>query len=493
MRRWLWAASIVAAVVVAAAIALASISDTAITSARFSALRRDQTALRAFLQRMPKGGDLHVHLSGAVYAESLVRWAAEDKLCIRLDDMSVVEPPCDEGAGTMAAAKVLDNQAIYDRAVNAMSMRWFRPSAKMPSGHDQFFAAFDRFGGASWRRTAEMTIEKLARYEAEGVQYAELMVTFADRQQRQAMVAAMGNERDFAAALAKIKANGFDAAVATARAQVAAVIAKVGGLRKCDAAPAPPGCQVRFRYIAQVNRNGAWADVFVQTAVAAELARTEPWVVGLNFVSPEDWRVARENYADHMRMIGFLAKGVPVALHAGELWLGLVPPEDLSFHIRQAVEVAGARRIGHGVSLSFEPNMDALLAEMRAGNVAIEINLTSNDLALGVRGRSHPLPAYLKARVPAVLSTDDAGVSRIDLTNEYLRAARDYGLGYRRLKAIARNALIYSFLTPTDKQNELAKFEQASADFERAIAGQESPLANLQALIQAAIGPSRWP
>ena len=491
MRRWLWAASVVAIAVVAAAIAVCSISDTAITAARFAALRGDRTALRAFLQRMPKGGDLHVHLSGAVYAESLVRWAAEDKLCIRLADLTVVEPPCEESVGTIPAAKVLDDQAIYDRAINAMSMRWFNPSAKFPSGHDQFFATFDRFGDASWRRTAEMTIEKLTRYEADGVQYAEFMVTFADKQQRQAMVAAMGDEKDFAAALAKIKQAGFDAAVATARAQVAAVIAKIDGLRKCDAQPAPPGCKVHFRYIAQVNRNSAWADVFVQTAVAAELARTEPWVVGLNFVSPEDWRVARENYADHMRMIGFLAKGVPVALHAGELWLGLVPPEDLSFHIRQAVEVAGARRIGHGVSLSFEPNMDALLTEMRAGNVAVEINLTSNDLALGVRGRNHPLPAYLKARVPVVLSTDDAGVSRIDLTNEYLRAARDYGLGYRRLKAIARNALIYSFLKEEDKREELAKFDKAAAAFEHSVAGRESLLANLQAIIQAAVGPTR--
>jgi adenosine deaminase len=235
----------------------------------------------------------------------------------------------------------------------------------------------------------------------------------------------------------------------------------------------------------------------VQTALAAALVRADRRVVGLNFVGPEDYRLARENYTDHMRMIGFLAKGlpgeasVPVALHAGELWLGLVPPADLAFHIRQAVELAGARRIGHGVSLSFESNMDALLAEMQGGNVAIEINLTSNDVILGVRGRNHPLPAYLKAGVPVVLSTDDAGVSRIDLSNEYVRAARDYGLGYRRLKAIARNALVHAFLKDDDKRDELTKFDKASADFERAIAAQDSLLSNLQAIIKATVGPTR--
>src|ERR671936_387731 len=55
-----------------------------------------------------------------------------------------------------------------------------------------------------------------------------------------------------------------------------------------------------------------------------------------------------------MQIIRFLAGDVPVALHAGELWLGLVPPADLAFHIRQAIEIAGARRIGHGVSIAFE-------------------------------------------------------------------------------------------------------------------------------------------
>ena len=64
-------------------------------------------------------------------------------------------------------------------------------------------------------------------------------------------------------------------------------------------------------------------------------------------------------------MIGFLAKDVPVALHAGELWIGLVPPDDLTFHIREAVEVAGARRIGHGVALAYERRSEQLLDEMR--------------------------------------------------------------------------------------------------------------------------------
>ena len=48
---------------------------------------------------------------------------------------------------------------------------------------------------------------------------------------------------------------------------------------------------------------------------------------------------------------------------------------------------------------------------------------------------------------PLTLSTDDEGVSRIDLTHEYTRATRTYDLGYPVLKQFARNSLSYAFLS----------------------------------------------
>jgi len=220
------------------------------------------------------------------------------------------------------------------------------------------------------------------------------------------------------------------------------------------------GCGVSYKYIAQISRNNDEASVFVQTAFAAALIRADRRVAGLNFVGPEDYRIAREDYSRHMEMIGFLAKDVAVALHAGELWIGFVPPEDLTFHIRQAVEVAGARRIGHGVALAYERRSNELLDAMRRKPVAVEINLTSNDVILGVRGKDHPLMAYWAARVPIVLSTDDMGVSRIDLSNEYVRAARDYPFGYRELNKIARNSIDHSFLDAAEKDTQIKKFER---------------------------------
>jgi adenosine deaminase len=124
-----------------------------------------------------------------------------------------------------------------------------------------------------------------------------------------------------------------------------------------------------------------------------------------------------------------------------------VPPEGLRFHIREAIDIGHAERIGHGVDIMYETGAVELLEEMRAKRIAVEINLTSNDLILGVKGLDHPFPVYRKYGAPVVISTDDEGVSRSHLTQEYQRAVLTYGLSYADLKQIVRNSLEYSFLS----------------------------------------------
>jgi adenosine deaminase len=154
-------------------------------------------------------------------------------------------------------------------------------------------------------------------------------------------------------------------------------------------------------------------------------------------------------YRLQMKMIGYARRLYPkvhLSLHAGELSPGLAPPEDLRFHIRDAVETAGADRIGHGADIAYETDAPGLAAEMKKRRVLVEINLTSNDMILGLRGQDHPLPFYRASGVPIALSTDDEGVSRTHLTQEFLRATLDYGLSYWDLKEMVRNSLEYSFL-----------------------------------------------
>ncbi|MFL5071454.1 MAG: adenosine deaminase [Xanthobacteraceae bacterium] len=487
---------VLAVILLAAAIAVVRLVlvardfDTVITAANFEAARDDRTALRAFLQRMPKGGDLHTHLVGAVYAERFIAWAAQQGLCVDPSNVLLAKSECGRSPGAVPVAQALGDQTLYDRLVNAFSMRGFLPSPAVPTEHDEFFATFDRFDAVTGAHFVDMMVDRLRQYDSENVQYVEFMVLFFCPSDRDRFLQAIADKPDDTGKLAALQASGLNACVKAKRDEISDVTAKIRMALGCRPPETQAGCRVTFRYIQQVLRDTPVDDVFIQTAVAAALIRAEPqMMVALNFVQPEDSLVARRDYTRHMEIIRFLAKDVPVALHAGELWLGLVPPQDLTFHIREAIEIAGARRIGHGVALAFERDMDGLLAEMRRRSVAVEISLTSNDVILGVRGKDHPLPAYLAAGVPVVLSTDDSGVSRINLTNEYFRAVRDYGLGYRALKGIARSALIHSFLDDGQKRQELARFDRSYAEFERSTANGRAHLQNALTLIKAAIMP----
>ena len=147
-------------------------------------------------------------------------------------------------------------------------------------------------------------------------------------------------------------------------------------------------------------------------------------------------------------MVDFARKLYPsvhITLHAGELAPGLVPPEGLLFHIRDAVELGHAERIGHGVDLMYEKDPQSLLREMRDRHIDVEINLTSNDGILGVKGDQHPFQTYRRAGVPVTLSTDDEGVNRSDLTEEFVRAVETYNLSWANLKELVRNSIEYSF------------------------------------------------
>jgi hypothetical protein len=238
----------------------------------------------------------------------------------------------------------------------------------------------------------------------------------------------------------------------------------------CGTPSALPACDVTVRYLYQVLRGLPPEQVFAQMLTGFELASSDPRVVGLNLVMPEDWYVPMRDFNLHMRMLDYLHGIYPkvhLSLHAGELAMGLVPPEGLSFHIRHSIELGHAERIGHGVSVMDEHNAVPLLREMAKKKILVEICLTSNDVILGIKGDNHPLPVYRKYNVPVALATDDEGVSRSDMTHEYLRAMETYNLSYVDLKRMARQSLEYSFLNATEKANVQYKLEQDFAAFEK--------------------------
>lgn len=415
------------------------------TAQWFADNRNSPLRLRAFLKKMPKGGDIHTHLSGAVYAESYLQWAADEQLCVNPETGVISEDnhePCQVKPQVPVATALKDSE-LYGTLVDKMSLRNLEYAEQ--SGHDQFFEAFAKFAGGS---KGQMIAELSNRAARQNISYLEMLITVGKKNSKQ-FSQQVHFDGDMDAAYQQLMAAGLTGTIPSGQQELQGVEQQAKAVLACDSANAQAGCAVERRYLLQINRTGEPSRVFAEMVYAFETVKAEPLAVGVNMVAPEDNVVALRDYDLHMKMIGYLSArypDVPVSLHAGELALGLVPPDHLHDHIRKAVEVAGAKRIGHGVDVLYEDNPFQLLNVMKDKNVLVEVCLTSNDSILGIKGKEHPFPEYLKAGVPATLASDDEGISRIDLTHEYQRAALDYGLSYPDLKTLARNSIHYSFL-----------------------------------------------
>lgn len=460
----------------------------------FSEMSRAE--IRAVIREMPKGGDLHIHLSGAPYAETYLAWAAEDGLCIDTARWAITDPCEPEGDLILASSLTPDQRSLM---MDSLSTR--RPDFAGRNGHDQFFSAFDRFGWTRDYRRGDMLADLMTTLAAQNTFYVEVMWMPQSRASRD-LGGASGDGSDLAAMDAAM-ADSLPAMVQAAIAETDEVEARARLLLGCDAEVHASGdelsgfgeraaCSVTVRYLVQANRLVPPAQTYGQIALGEALIAADPRWVGLQLVAPEDHPNALANYDVHMAMFARLAgRGVPVALHAGELTLNYATPEEMSDHVGLAVQ-AGARRIGHGVAIPYEDDAHDLVADMASSGVAVEVNLTSNESILGVSGEDHPVIWLRQAGVPVVYTTDDPGISRSDLTNEYARAVFDTGATYEDLVTSGRNALAFSFLPGEGLWDDPGRYERLN----RACADQEPGGAlssNCASLLQASAKASaQW-
>jgi adenosine deaminase len=431
----------------------------------YEAARANPLDLEAFLRRMPKGADLHYHFPGGIYAETWIRDAAEDGVCVDLASHAFVKPQPVCGGGQAPAAQAFTDQTLYDALINAFSMRSFVPTPGF-SGHDQFFSTFARFYGlVSQSHAGEWLDEVASRAAAQNEQYIELMDT-PDFGHAAQIANEIGWKDDLGQLRDALLARGLRDEIAVARTGLDESAASRRDIEHCGTPQEMPGCKIAFRYLYQILRGFPKEQVFAQTLLGFETASADPRFVGINYVMPEDGAISMSDYALQMKIVGFLHGLYPkvhISLHAGELAPGLVPPEGLCCHIRLAVEEAHAERIGHGVDVMHEDRPYDLLKEMAAKHVMVEINLSSNDGILGVTGKDHPFPIYRRFHVPVALSTDDEGVSRINMTHEYVRAAETYALSYADLKQMVRTGLEHDFLPGASLWREPDAFTRTAA------------------------------
>ena len=363
-------------------------------------------------------------------------------MCV--DRVRYAVAPCGATARRLADAQT-DND-FRTALIDAWSMRSFVPSSGV-SGHDHFFAAFAKFGGAA--SMGEMAADVVDRAGAQHERYIELMATFQG-----GAVTTLGKQLRWTGDMAdfqrRLLAAGLPSLLPKARADIDAGEARMRALMHCGTPQASPGCSVTVRWLGQVTRTNPPGAVFAQMLFTAMLSEADPRVVGLNFVSPEDNPTALADYTLHMRMLDYLHGAMPrakVSLHAGELTLGLVPPDALRFHVRQAVELAhaAAHRARRGCDVR---DRSARSAASRWRNGASRWRSTSpatirSSACMGrrIRSRSTAPPACRRS-----LSTDDEGVERIDRTHELQRAVTEFGLDWPTLVGLERNTLEYAFV-----------------------------------------------
>jgi aminodeoxyfutalosine deaminase len=220
-----------------------------------------------------------------------------------------------------------------------------------------------------------------------------------------------------------------------------------------DAAADIPG--VQLKYIFDAVRQWGAAPAMEVARIAAELR--SPDIIAYGIGGDElglptiDLRPVYDFVA---------AQGMHRLIHAGEIG----GPEI----VREAVELLGVERIGHGIGvMRDERTMDFIAAR----NIPLEVCPTSN-LRTGALARQigrptagydqHPLPSFFRRGMPITLSSDDPAMFETTVSDEYRHAHR-MGLNPGELVSLAEASFLHSFLPPEEKRAMLDKFHSGVA------------------------------
>ena len=402
------------------------------------------------LYHMPKGGDLHNHLSGAVFPE----WWYETALAQKARGYEYytkvrIENCRDYGGneyGGLAYYLMFRNigavqyeqlndceKSEYKRlaGLTAQEKTAWMDSIRLDKPHE----GRDEFFQTHWQRLfalttnpwlqAELLYRNMQAFGEEGVTYLELQVA-------------------------------------------------VGGFRRPDGSVIPPQETANILRERLQERDAIDTGVSVRFQIAIlrftpnaedSLRRVYQFVhensdvfVAVNMVGREDNDKGYPlRFLPTMRDLRRQYSGVRLSIHAGEV-------DEPNFHVRDSL-LLGAERIGHGINLITD---DETMRLMRHGPYLVEINLISNLLLGYVSDYSqHPFPEYLRTGIPVALSTDDRGMWDSTMTDEFYVAVTEFDLSWDEIKLLSRNSLTHAFVTPELKQELLARYDSDISRFER--------------------------
>ncbi len=444
-------------------------------SAYFESIRENEAQLTAFFAGMPKGGDLHHHFSGSAWPDYLLAKAIKEDYWVELNSYTVAITAGKTG-NWKKFSEVSDLYALKTAILQQWSVKNYHPA--LGPSENIFFDSFGKFDAVMDASVTDALLELKCRARAENLSYIEtqfirpkfpVKITDSDNLNSRLRSAASQKDTNLIYSVFTELIRQFDAggAADTATAFNTRISEQHKRLQLDDDS-------FTLRYQNFVLRFMEPVELFKHLYVNFLSADKSPLIVGVNIVSPEHGDVSMQDYWLHMAMYNYLHRKFPkvkYAMHAGELTSGLVAPEELTWHINEAVRYAGATRIGHGVDMAWEKNSRSLLAYMRQQQVAVEINLSSNEFILGVKEDQHPISLYYKAGVPITISTDDAGILRTSITQQYVLLAKRYPfIPYKAIKEMVYNSIRYSFIEEDNVKSKLIQeLDRRFAAFEKSM------------------------
>jgi len=432
----------------------------------FEKIRNNEAALTAFFTQIPKGGDLHHHYSGSIYAEPLLAHAIAQDLYLNTQTMTV-SPEKQTGADWVLFSTLQMNgelETYKQKIMQKWSVKDYN-DANYPSDK-QFFESFMKFEPAIQNNFEAGLMELKNRAIKENVSYIETQLS--------PIPSAIKTDDlvNYNTYLRKLVATKNEKAVMQSLDSLYSIFIKKDAKKyatdfntnfvdKMHNELKIDDSQFTMRYQNFVLRFMEPVDIFKNLVVAFISADSSPLMAGVNIVSPEDGETSMKDYELHMLMFKYCHSRFPkvkYTLHAGELTLGLVRPEELSWHINAAVHIAGANRIGHGVDIAYEDKSYYLMRYMAKNKIPVEINLVSNEFILKVKENRHPILLYKEFGVPIIISTDDAGILRTNMTEQYVLLAKRYPtISYTDIKQFVYNSINYSFIQDSAVKTRLIK------------------------------------
>lgn len=414
---------------------------------------RPRPNLIEFLREMPKI-ELHAHLTGSIYGEQLWELAIRHKLFFDPETALFHKTAT---STTIPAVELNGRENSEQRSIGHTKFleHTSMKGQKELNGNKHFFRC------CKWGEsvTAHVPLEELLcifvkNALTQNICYAELMVDFQFTAKLPDTFATLyqPNLQGFTDALAFLREKRYLSAYAEEHTKVLfASEQEVARTLNSSIGPSERAeMPVEVKYQVEVMRDLPNDRFFAVIAAAMTLTDSNPAVVGINLVGPEDHSDSIKNFSEQMQILKFLHKefgGRPnISLHAGELPIEGSIPGIMSNRIKDSIVIGQAKRIGHAVSLVHETSPSETIAIMLKEKVCIEICLSSNDNILGLKAPNHPLRQYLEMGVPVTLNTDDEGINRSNLTHEFALAHDSYKFPYLQVKQFVIDAAAHAFL-----------------------------------------------